>query len=159
MFGSDKVYTQEDLDAAVAKAVAGAVKVPADPPPPSLADAGAKSSGVLVAAASRSAFYHLYVCVQDDCYDSPNPQKQSQHQRGLHTFESSPLPLVLCPGCKKPMQIGKQIQIERVPRAKAEDGYEEKQTVTDLIYAAPGQEDAAKLDEALIAGENAVRAK
>jgi len=148
----EKVFTQADLDAAVRQAT-GRGNLATLP-------AGKTSEGAAIAPAApqdtkKLAYYHLYVCVQDRCFKDANPQKESQHQRGVHTFSRDPLAKVLCPGCKKPMQIGQRVDSQRVPRSNPEDGYVERPVIEDLIYPAPGQEPAAELDEAILAKENA----
>ncbi len=146
----DKVFTQADLDAAVRRAT-GQTNLASLPAGKASGDTGIAPP---VSQDRKTAYYHLYVCVQEKCYADANPQKASQHQRGVHTFSPDPLPKVLCPGCKKQMQIGQRIDSIRVPRSNPEDGYIERPKIEDLIYPAPGQEPAAELDEATIAKEN-----
>lgn len=52
-------------------------------------------------------FYHLYVCPWIDCLKAANPVSGSWHQRGVHLAQSTPRTDVKCPGCGKPMVIGR----------------------------------------------------
>lgn len=52
-------------------------------------------------------FYHLYVCKSKACKAAKNPQPNSQHHRGAHLSSATPREDVLCPGCKKPMDIAR----------------------------------------------------
>ncbi len=52
-------------------------------------------------------FYHLYVCPSTVCLKTANPSPGSWHQRGVHLASSTPRTDVKCPGCGKPMVIGR----------------------------------------------------
>jgi len=99
---SDATYTQADLDAAVAKALADAKNVG-----PSVAGVVSGVAAVKDAVAAGKIFYHLYVCRFASCVAAANPQPGSQHQRGVNLATATPRTDVKCPGCGQPMVIGR----------------------------------------------------
>jgi len=91
-------------------------------------------------------FYHLYVCRFTECVAAANPKAGSLHQRGVHLASSTPRTDVKCPGCGKPMVIGRDgldAKGNPVPEGHITEDKDGNALFhgQPIIQEAPGQED------------------
>lgn len=97
---------------------------------------------------NNQVFYHLYVCPWLECLKAANPVSGSWHQRGLNLATSVPRRDVKCPGCGKPMVIGRDGLNEKGNALPEHIGADRDGNAIlygrEIIQLAPGQPDQTK---------------